>query len=378
MPQWRRQARSNHGAPHGEDETGRHFRAATGGETDMPRREDATSVLGRPLSRRVLHGLTAAALLAPGTARARVPIAWRDEWPRTDFDRSIVDLAEIRSGGPPRDGIPPIDAPRFMPLAEFSGLDAHEPVLSLTLEGEARAYPLRVLIWHEIVNDRLGELPVAVTYCPLCNTGFVFDRRHGGMLLDFGTTGKLRHSDLVMYDRQTESWWQQYGGLAILGALAGARLREVPARLEGLDAFRERAPQGLVLVPSDPGLRPYGSNPYVGYDEAPRPFLFDGEPPPAGVEPMMRVVAVGDEAWALPLLRERGRIEAAGLVLSWRPGQRSALGHAWIPSAADVGNVVVQRDGDGSDIAHAVPFAFAFFAFQPEGVLHTNDGTVRR
>ena len=338
----------------------------------MIRRDNALQASGPSLRRRVLPGLAAAALLAPAAGHARVPVAWRDEWPRTDFDRSIVDLAEIRSGGPPRDGIPPIDDPRFVSLAEVGGLDAHEPVLSLVLEGEARAYPLRVLIWHEIVNDRLGDLPVAVTYCPLCNTGFVFDRRHDGLLLDFGTTGKLRHSDLVMYDRQTESWWQQYGGLAIVGSLAGARLREIPARLEGLDAFRERAPHGLVLVPGDPGLRPYGTNPYAGYDEAPRPFLFDGEPPPAGVEPMMRVVAVGAQAWALPLLRARGRIEADGLVLSWRPGQRSALGHAWIPSAADVGNVVVQRDGQ--DVAHAIPFAFAFFAFQPEGVLHTEGG----
>ncbi len=85
-------------------------------------------------------------------------------------------------------------------------------MIELTVGGETRAYPLQILIWHEIVNDELGGLPVAVTFCPLCNTAIAFDRRVEGRTLDFGTTGKLRHSDLVMYDRQTESWWQQFGG----------------------------------------------------------------------------------------------------------------------------------------------------------------------
>jgi hypothetical protein len=305
-----------------------------------------------------------------------VPDDWRVEWPRTEFGRQIVDPGEIRPGGPPRDGIPPIDNPRFIPAGQAIGLDAREPVLSIIISGDARAYPLRVLIWHEIVNDIVGGVPVAVTYCPLCNTALVFDRRLGGRVLDFGTTGKLRHSDLVMYDRQTESWWQQYGGVAILGTLAGARLTEVPARLEGLDAFRSRAPQGRVLVPNDPRFRRYGTNPYAGYDEAPRPFLFDGEPPPEGVEPMMRVVAVGNEAWALPLLRARSRIEGSGLTLTWRPGQRTALGAADITRGAEIGNVVVRRGAE--DVAHSIPFAFAFFAMHPDGVLHTIDGTVRR
>jgi len=328
------------------------------------------------MQRRSLLLALAAAAAARSEATATVPADWRSEWPRTDFGRHVVDTAEIRSGGPPRDGIPAIDDPRFVPVREAQGLDAREPVLALIVGDDARAYPLRVLIWHEIVNDTVGRIPVAVTYCPLCNTALVFDRRLDGRVLTFGTTGKLRHSDLVMYDRETESWWQQYGGVAILGELAGARLDELPARLEGLDAFRRRAPDGRLLVPNDPRLRRYGTNPYAGYDEAPRPFLFDGEPPPPGIEPMMRVVAVGGEAWALPLLRARGRIQAGGLVLTWAPGQRTALGAAQIAQGAEVGNVVVRRGQE--DVAHSIPFAFAFFAFHPDGVLHTINGTVRR
>lgn len=326
--------------------------------------------------RMFLPALAGAALAVPRAARPETPASWRSEWPRTEFGRHTVPLTEIRSGGQPRDGIPPIDDPLFVPLAQAGGLDAQEPLLGLIIGSDARAYPLRVLIWHEIVNDVVGGVPVAVTYCPLCNTAIVFDRRLSDRTLDFGTTGKLRHSDLVMYDRQTESWWQQYGGMAIVGVLAGARLREVPARLESLDEFRARAPQGRLLVPRDPSRRRYGINPYAGYDDAPRPFLFDGEPPPAGVERMMRVVAVGNRAWALPLLRARGTIEAEGLTITWRPGQRSALGAADITRGAEVGSAVVQRGGE--DVAHTVPFAFAFFAFHPDGVLLTERGAVRQ
>jgi hypothetical protein len=125
------------------------------------------------------------------------PARWRDEWPLTDFTRHSVGLDEIVSGGVPRDGIPSIDDPAFVPVVEAE-LPANEPVIGLMVEGDARAYPLRILIWHEIVNDLVGGVPVAVTYCPLCNTGIVFDRRQGGRVLEFGTTGKLRHSDLVM------------------------------------------------------------------------------------------------------------------------------------------------------------------------------------
>ncbi len=312
-------------------------------------------------------------LVAASAARTAIdaPGDWLREWPRTDFSRTRVDLAEIQSGGPPKDGIPAIDHPRFAPLAEATDLKPEEPVISLVIGGEARAYPLRILMWHEIVNDVVAGIPVAVTYCPLCNTSIVFDRRLDGRTLDFGTTGKLRHSDLVMYDRQTESWWQQFGGDAIVGELTGRSLEMLPSRLESFASFRERAPAGRVLIPDRPGSRAYGTNPYVGYDRATRPFLFAGRLP-EGVAPMLRVVAVGERAWALPLVRERGLIETDDLRIDWRPGQVSALDTADITRGAEVGNVVVQRKGE--DVPYVVTFAFAFFAFHPDGVLHTQEG----
>ena len=319
------------------------------------------------------HGI---AIVFLGGALAAAWAAVAESW-KTDFDVRSVDLGEIVSGGPPRDGIPPIDDPRFEPLSAAGRLADTEPVVGLVVGDDARAYPLRVLMWHEIVNDTVGGVPVAVTFCPLCNAAVVFDRRLDGMVLDFGTTGRLRHSDLVMYDRQTESWWQQFTGEAIVGALTGKALKMIPARLESFARFRDRAPGGRVLAPNGPDRRRYGANPYVNYDSAPRPFLYRGAMP-EGIAPLARVVTVesasgGREAWSLDLLRERRRIETgAGLVITWEPGQNSALDSGRIAEGVDVGNVVVRRESGGGyeDVVYGVDFAFAFHAFHPDGPIH--------
>ena len=222
-------------------------------------------------------------------------------------------------------------------------------------------------MYHEIVNDEVGGVPVAVTYCPLCNSGIAFDRLVDGRLLDFGTSGMLRHSDMVMYDRQTESLWQQFLGLAIVGDLTGTELARRPVRLESFALFAERHPDGQVLVPNNAGLRPYGNNPYRGYDTTGWPFLYRGDYE-GPVPPLARVVAVGDEAWSLDLVRARGQITVGDLVITWTPGQASALDTAAIAEGRDVGNVIVRR-GD-ADAVFDIPFAFAFRAFYPDGVIH--------
>jgi len=308
--------------------------------------------------------------LAMAPALAAPPAQWRTEWPHTDFARHSAPFDEIMSGGPPRDGIPSIDDPEFVPVAEAE-LPANEPVIGLVIGGDARAYPLRILIWHEIVNDVTGGVPVAVTYCPLCNTGIVFDRRVGDRILEFGTTGKLRNSDLVMYDRATESWWQQFLGEAIVGELTGTQLTMLPSRLESFANFKARAPGGKVQVAGNHPMRAYGTNPYAGYDSAPAPFLYHG-PLPVEIAPLARVVRVGDEAWSLDLVRRKAPFEVGGLRFTWEAGQASALDSATIADGVDVGNVLVERrTADGwEDAVYAVDFAFAFRAFHPEGVIH--------
>ena len=178
----------------------------------------------------------------------------------TNFDISLVDYREILSGGVPRDGIPPIREPRFISIAEADAryVDG-SPVLQFTINGDARAYPLEILIWHEIVIDVVGGVPVAVTYCPLCNTAITFDRTIGGTTYDFGVSGLLRNSDLIMYDRQTESLWQQIGGVAIVGDMVGARLTVLPSTIGRLGRLQGAVPGGHRALARDrlrAGLRP--------------------------------------------------------------------------------------------------------------------------
>jgi len=326
----------------------------------------------------VTAGLLSGLLLGPDLRAEAVagPATWRGEgWQQTDFAKTAIDWSEITSGGPPKDGIPSIDQPTFSTVASVGSLAPVEPVIGLAVNGDARAYPIRILMWHEIVNDTVGGVPVAVTYCPLCNSAVVFERRTSRGVTTFGTTGKLRNSDLVMYDRESESWWQQFTGEAIVGTLTGESLRVLPSRLESYASFAERFPQGRVLVPNDPGLRQYGRNPYEGYDTTRIPFLYRGEYRD-GIEPMARVVVVREKGSVfgvtLTLLREAGEIRRGDLVLSWQPGQSSALDRSTVSGGRDVGNVIVRRvasDGGFEDVPYDVTFAFAFHAFHPDAAL---------
>ena len=294
-----------------------------------------------------------------------VPRGIKLAWPRTDFTQCTASIEEVRSGGPGKDGIPSIDHPEFEP-AHATTIPDNEPVITVKIGATERVYPLRILIWHEIVNDVIEAKPVAVTYCPLCSAAIVFDRELGGEVLSFGTTGNLRKSDLVMYDRTTESWFQQYTGVGLFGALAGERLQVLPARLESVGEVKQRAPHAEMLVTPHGFLRAYGANPYVGYDTSLFPFLFDGEIPD-GVEPLEYVIIAENRAWALSLLQDKGVIIEDGLKISWKPGQASALDVRDIAKGRDIGIVTVHDANTGELVPYKVSFAFVWHAFNPQG-----------
>jgi hypothetical protein len=309
--------------------------------------------------------------VGPGLGEADPPAAITAGW-NTAFGRRAVPLTEFQSGGPGKDGIPAIDEPRFVSVDQVDFLDPQEPVIELVLNDVARAYPIQILVWHEIVNDDLGGVPVAVTFCPLCNTAIVFDRRVDGETFDFGTTGNLRDSDLVMYDRQTESWWQQFGGRALVGKLTGAKLEQIPARILAWRDFEREHSGGTVLSRETGYDRPYGSNPYPGYDDAGSPPFFATRNSGDGRLPAKeRVVFVerAGEAVAVPFstLRRRKlvRIELGGraLVVRWRPGVASSLDDDSVAGGRDVGTAEVLEDG--MLVAFDEPFWFAVAAFRP-------------
>lgn len=299
----------------------------------------------------------------------------RSGWAETDFSKRSIKLSEIFSGGPPKDGIPSIDKPIFKPISEITNIAGNEPVIGLQINGDARAYPLRILMWHEIVNDTVGGKPITVTFCPLCNAAIVFDRTVNGKVLDFGTTGLLRNSDLVMYDRQSQSWWQQFTGTAIVGSMLGTELTVLPVRLESYDNYKKRLPKGKVQVPNNPGLRQYGQNPYTNYDKMAFPFLYTGSTP-KDIKPMERVIAFEQDGktivYAMTLLAAKKKLITGKVTINWTAGQSSALSTSTIAKGRDVGNITVQENRVGKmvDIPYDVTFAFVIHAFKPEAKIN--------
>jgi len=284
---------------------------------------------------------------------------------KTDFSKHCVPYREIMSGGPPKDGIPALNASTFVSVSQAtSWLKPNEPVIFFQVGNDARAYPLQILIWHEIVNDAVGGVPVAITFCPLCNTAIAFERTVNGRVLDFGTTGRLRFSNLIMYDRQTESWWQQAIGLAIVGQLTGTQLVARPAAIISWATFQSAHPDGRVLSRDTGYDRPYGQNPYQGYDNVNQsPFLYNGPPTPGVLRPMARVliVVLGGEAVAYPFdaLKKvhvvNDTVGKTGIVVLWTAGTSSPLDTDTVAGGRDVGAATVYlRALDGQ------PLTFTF------------------
>jgi hypothetical protein len=180
-----------------------------------------------------------------------------------------IPIAEILRGGPPRDGIPALDHPNTS--GSDYGWEDSELVVGVALEGEARAYPLSILVWHELVNDTLGGRAVLISYCPLCGTAMVFDRRLAGEpARRFGVSGLLYQSDLLMFDRETESLWSQISARAVAGPARGARLSLIPSRIVTWSQWRRKHPETRVLTRSTGHQRNYRTTPYVGYERNPK------------------------------------------------------------------------------------------------------------
>jgi hypothetical protein len=276
-----------------------------------------------------------------------------DDMESAAFPPPLVDTSGIISGGPPPDGIPPIDEPQFIDVsAADEWISDEEPVVVIDVNGDVRAYPVQVMIWHEIVNDVVGGVPVAVTYCPLCNSAISYVRTIEGQETTFGTSGRLYASALVMYDRATESLWTHFDGRAVVGVLTGHRLEPVASPLLSWADFKSSHPDGLVLDRSATGVRrSYGTNPYQGYDNPnSRPFLFIGDVDERSAA-MQRVVGVRDDdaarAWSLEAVSDEvvaatnTELGDRPLVILWSAGQASALDASQVASGRDVGSVGV-------------------------------------
>lgn len=295
-----------------------------------------------------------------GDARASLDDRIRnatEQWD-TDWSRRTVDPDEFLVGIPavdPRDRIAPIDTPRFEPIDAADWLEGREPGALVQLNDEVRFYPLSILTRHEIVNDRYGDIPVAVTFCPLCNTALTFDRRVDGEVLRFGVSGLLRKSDLVMWDDATTSLWQQITGEAVIGAFAGTQLEIISTAIVSYGEAKEAFPQALSLS-QDTGFGVnYGVNPYRSYSSSDQPFLFDEDPDPR-FPALSRVVGVRiddvDRAYPFGLIAEERAVnDVVGetpVAVLWGGDTADALDSASIAAGDAIGTAVAyERTVDG-------------------------------
>lgn len=359
--------------------------AACGGGSSGPASQTSTTMPG---------GRTTASPTPDPGSEARIAEALSAEWPVTDFSKATVPLSELLRGCPAgRECIPALDADgatadrssrvgdaTFVSVARADTPDDF-PVAFVTVNGETRAYPLHVLIWHEIVNDVVGGVPVAVTYCPLCNIAVAFEREVAGRRLDFSVTGFLRNSDLVMFDRQTESWWQQATGEAIAGSFAGERLEVLTTRVVSFGEFAAAFPDAEVLTESTGFGMQYGVNPYRDYEygnqfQAAVPFLFQGEYDPR-LPPLARVLTLGADtgdplALRYSTLHERGvaTVEVGGtrVVAFTSGGTRSVLDQSEISESAYVGTAVAYRAAiDGRELTFAAADDRGFYRDEETG-----------
>ena len=337
---------------------------------------------------------------------------------QTNFNKSSIDLSELISGGPPKDGIPAIFTPKFETQAEASDwVSDNEPVIALEIDNEAKAYPLSILIWHEIANDNFGGIPVVVSFCPLCYSAIVYDRRVNGIAPHFGVSGLLRHSDMIMYDNATESYWQQFTGEAIVGDMVGAILEFIPSQIISFKQFKSAYPDGIVLSKETGYERKYGMNPYVGYDDIDqKPFLYRNDIDER-LPPNEKVIAImiGDIYKAYPYsitTDEHVIMDAVGdrqIAVFHSEGAVSALDDQIISYSKEVGSTGVFNSviddttltfkyidgyfydnetgskwniiGDAIDgvyhgkklgrIKHGDYFAFAWLVFRPETKIYT-------
>jgi uncharacterized protein DUF3179 len=270
------------------------------------------------------------------------------------FPPALVDPNDILSGGPPPDGIPPVDEPKFVSVdVADEWLNDPEPVLVVDVDGDVRGYPIQIMIWHEIVNDTVGGIPLAVTYCPLCNSAITFERTIRGVETTFGTSGSLYFANLVMYDRATESLWNQLDGRSVVGLLTGEVLKQFPSSTVSWAVFKESLPDAKVLDREQTGARRnYGTNPYTGLDDPNgQPFLFNGEID-VRAKAMQRIVAIESEssavAWSLDALSGDVAAQATAaefdgqpIAIFWQGGEASALDASDIAAGRDVGTVGV-------------------------------------
>jgi hypothetical protein len=277
-----------------------------------------------------------------------------------ELEGALIPVNEILAGGPPRDGIPAIYNPKFEPAAAANWLGGKDRVLGLIVDGQAKAYPIKILDWHEIVNDSVGSQHFAVTYCPLCGTGVVFAANITDTALVFGVSGLLYNSDVLLYDRNSESLWSQLLGKAVTGKLKGTLLPQIPVEHTSWKDWRARNSETVVLSRDTGAKRDYDRSPYNGYEKTKRLYFKVSNKSPNNYHPKERIIGVEVDgvykAYPLSELSGNGmsrfedHLNGKELAVHWNEEAQSG----WI------------TDSNGEQLPAISSFWFAWYTFHPE------------
>jgi len=284
-----------------------------------------------------------------------------------DLDGATIPVDRIESGGPPRDGIPAINDPKFLTVEEADYIDGDDRILGVDINGQAKAYPIAILNWHEIVNDQVGSQNFVVTYCPLCGTGMVFASNIADTALIFGVSGLLYNSDVLLFDRNSESLWSQILGEAVSGPLAGTPLPQLPARHTTWAEWREMHPDTLVLSKDTGFQRSYSRSPYRGYEQSRRLYFEVANEAPRDYHPKELVMGIEidgvHKAYPFEELAKHGQqrfqdsVNGQRITVRWSEASQSAWAEAQ----------------DGSALPTTTGFWFAWYAFYPDTLIFKAD-----
>lgn len=283
-----------------------------------------------------------------------------------DLNDALIPKEKIFKGGPPKDGIPSIDKPEFIQASEASQLKETDLILGIALNGIARAYPIPIMNWHEVVNDQYGDIPVVITFCPLCGSGMAFESRLNGRKLTFGVSGLLYNSDVLLYDRQTESLWSQLLSQAVTGEFKSSKLKPVPMQHTTWKHWREQYPDTQVLSYETGFDRNYFQNPYAGYEFVEK-TVFPVEFRAKGLHPKEKVIglAINNESKAWPFIELRKAIRAGKEITDSVGGQQVTV------RFNDQANAAHIIDTNGNELPAVTLFWFAWSAFNPQTTLYS-------
>ncbi len=277
-----------------------------------------------------------------------------------DLSNATIPVKQIMHGGPPKDGIPAISNPKFVSVEQASHVSSSDRIVGITLDGVSKAYPISILNWHEIVNDEVNGQHFAITYCPLCGTAVAFDAEIGGEVTEFGVSGLLYNSDVLLYDRNTESLWSQISSRSVAGKLVGTELVRLPISHTTWQDWESKYPDTLVLSEETGHFRDYSRDPYAGYEKSRSLFFAVNNQAPESYHPKELIIG----------LEVNGTYRAYPFIELDKNGKSSFTdnlnGKDFTINWDSENRAVSIFDSSGKEIAGIQGFWFAWFAFHPE------------